>query len=98
MKTKLNVEIDVRDFRKAAVLLDIDIPTDEEIQQWCESEQDMPEDMMAGESAQMKIWLAMVVIYNNVKDELDKPEEKPKSKFQQRLEEAQKLQDAKKNN
>lgn len=90
MKVKFNVEVEAKRFRQAAVMLDLDIPTDEEIQKWCETEHVVSDKLMGDDSNDMRVFFAMVVLYSQMPDELvEKPR---KSSFQEKLEKARDLQ------
>lgn len=70
MIVKLKAEIDLKRFQQAAVLMDVDIPDEETLKKWCESEMEMPKEIMTDDKMrEMRLFFAMVVIYSNLEDE-----------------------------
>jgi len=100
MEVKVIAKIENRTFRQAAVLFDLDPPTDKEIKEMCEGTFDFNEVIDDNDQHQFNLGVACMVISRQMKkdDEKPKPKEKGKSKFQQRLEEAHKKQQEKNGN
>lgn len=91
MKIKLAMDIDIKRFRQACVMFDIDVIDDDTIQGYIEKEYSFDKILDdEAQAQQMELGIACLVIAENMAKEEDKPIKK--SKFAQRLEEAQKKQ------
>lgn len=107
-KIKFTFDIDLKTIRQASAIMDLDVPTNDQIADWLiKDENEFPKEMV---SKEFEFIIACAFVLANTQEDLnpkynsqhesfagkrDKSEDKPKSKFRQRLEEAQRLQSEK---
>ncbi len=88
MKMKVEFEVDVKEVRKMAVLMELEIPTDEEIMKLENAEVVFPDSMKSKDFSMLIATIALISMEKYKDYQKPVKEEKQLSKFQQRLKDA----------